>query len=637
MTEKTRRIDMAFSLFATAALALAVPAAHGQERDAAKIPFIPEKVTEQKQKAIWDAAPEKPAATPKKKRRVLIFNTPPHIMAEYGNDVMKGDAHMGTPHGTYAFQALGVKSGAFEPVTAFEADALLPENLGGFDAVIFNSTPSAWITPSDKAMQNLKKYGDKAAVERLLKRSLLEYFENGGGIVGHHYVVAGNIDWYEHRWLWGGGFAGHPWTEEVGIKLPEPDHPLAAVFEGKDFRFFHDIYQYCDPYSREYLRPLLAMDPEKTDMSVKEKPGWVVRTDDDFALAWIRNSGKGRFFYCAFGDDGIMKSFLDPKMMRFQLDGIQFAMGDIEAPAEPAAWGPNAKFDLAAIKQRLAKAESPAKDSVIRSQCPRRFLDSERSLQKSAVLRAIADYAGKEAAPVFAEAMKDESVHVRMAAMWGLARTGDASHVLPLAEAALAAKTDDERESAREALIRLRGNGIEKAIADFAADKDKSPAIRAEMALALAERRALAERPPASQMEDMLGMTQKTENAEQKAAALACYIRLLGMRTDLSPEQACEAYKSAMPMAKRDEERKPIFAGIGNIPDPHALRTLEEIFETIEDESLRPVVEKAYINVAISLKESNKKDAKEALDMLCSASSDKELVERAKKHLKTLE
>ncbi len=44
---------------------------------------------------------------------------------------------------------------------------------------------------------------------------------------------------------------------------------------------------------------------------------------------------KGRVFYCSFGHDG--RIFRDPRILQFYLDGIQYALGDLEADATPSA------------------------------------------------------------------------------------------------------------------------------------------------------------------------------------------------------------------------------------------------------------------------------------------------------------
>jgi hypothetical protein len=49
----------------------------------------------------------------------------------------------------------------------------------------------------------------------------------------------------------------------------------------------------------------------------------------------VRQYGKGRVFYCAFGHR--TEIWWNPTILRFYLDGIQFAMGDLPADARPSA------------------------------------------------------------------------------------------------------------------------------------------------------------------------------------------------------------------------------------------------------------------------------------------------------------
>ena len=274
-------------------------------------------------KKIRDAAPEKPRVAPKKPRRVLVFDTPAHLMDK--------DPHKGycIPYGAAALKAIGEKSGAFEPVLSDDLAQFLPENLKGFDAVVLNNTSGPWITPSDAAMEKLKDRGDKAAVEAILRKSLLDFISGGKGIVGIHFAIAGNPHWKEFQDLFGAKFTGHPWNEEVAVKVEEPAHPLVAAFGGKDFRLADEIYEFGDNYDRKKLRVLLSLDVTKTNMGVK----WINRKDNDFAQAWVKPYGKGRLFYTGFGHR--TEVYWNPAILQFYLDGIQFATGDLEAPAEP--------------------------------------------------------------------------------------------------------------------------------------------------------------------------------------------------------------------------------------------------------------------------------------------------------------
>ncbi|MCY3022112.1 MAG: ThuA domain-containing protein [Planctomycetota bacterium] len=291
-----------------------------------------EEVPKHQQDPIVKAAPDKPRVQPKAPRKVLIWITPAHLMDK--------DPHKGycLPYGTVAMKALGEKSGAFTPVISNDLAMFLPDELKNFDAIVLQNTAGAWMTPGDEAMPKLKALGDtKEAVEQALRKGLLEYVKSGHGIMGTHFAIAGNPKWDEFHEMMGGNFTGHPWNEDIGIKVEEPEHPLVAAFDGKDFRLADEIYQFGKPYSRENLRVLLSVDTERTNMGVK----WIDRPDNDFAQAWVRSYGKGRVFYTGFGHR--IEIYTSPKTMQFFLDGIQFICGDIDAPTEPRASRPKMK------------------------------------------------------------------------------------------------------------------------------------------------------------------------------------------------------------------------------------------------------------------------------------------------------
>lgn len=281
-------------------------------------------IPEHQAKQIRDAAPEKPRVAPKKARRVLIFDTPAHLMDK--------DPHKGycIPYGACAFKTIGEKSGAFEPVPSDDLAQFLPANLKKFDAIVLNNTSGPWITPSDNAMPRLRSAGEtREAVEQVLRKSLLDFVSGGRGIVSIHFAIAGNRHWKEFQDLFGARFTGHPWNEEVGVTVEEPDHPLVAAFGGKDFRLADEIYEYGPPYDRAKLRVLLSLDPARSNMGVR----WIHRKDGDFALAWVKSYGKGRVFNTSFGHR--TEIYWNPQVLQFYLDAIQFAAGDIEVPTAP--------------------------------------------------------------------------------------------------------------------------------------------------------------------------------------------------------------------------------------------------------------------------------------------------------------
>ena len=255
---------------------------------------------------IEAAAPAEPAVKPKQPRKLLVFS------------LGKGHVHTSIPYSAKAIEIMGRKTGAFEVVHSTDPNVFKPENLAPFDAVCFNSS------------NRMDFFKDPA-----LQKSLLEFVRSGKGLVGVHAATTNFadeylLDWPEGAELLGGIFDGHPWHEKVTIKIDDPNHPLNAAFGGKGFEITDEIYQVRGPYSRTKLRVLLSIDTGKTDMN---KGNAVHRTDNDFAVSWIRQYGKGRVFYCSLGHDHPV--FWTPAVLKHYCDGIQYALGDLPADSTP--------------------------------------------------------------------------------------------------------------------------------------------------------------------------------------------------------------------------------------------------------------------------------------------------------------
>lgn len=275
---------------------------------------------------IRKAAPEQARVAPRQPRKVLIWNTPAHLMEK--------DPHKGycIPYGEVALRTLGEKTGAYQPVVSDDLSVYLPENLRQFDAIVMNNSSGAWLTPTaaNLAQPAFQKHGaDAVAVEAVLRQSLWNFVERGGGVVALHFAIAANPQWPEFKELFGAKFTGHPWNEEIGVTVEEPQHPLVAAFGGQDFRLADEIYEYGPPYDRTQLRVLLSLDPARSNMGVR----WINRKDHDFALAWVKTVGQGRIFNTSFGHR--TELFWNPQVLQFYLDAVQFATGDLAAPTAP--------------------------------------------------------------------------------------------------------------------------------------------------------------------------------------------------------------------------------------------------------------------------------------------------------------
>jgi type 1 glutamine amidotransferase len=119
----------------------------------------------------------------------------------------------------------------------------------------------------------------------------------------------------------GGYFDGHPWHQEVTIKVEDTRHPATRSL-GDSFSMNDEIYQFRN-FSRERVHVLLTLDTSSVDL---KKQG-VRRTDGDFALAWCRDYGKGRVFYTALGHEPAV--WQDEKFQTMVVGALQWLTGDV--------------------------------------------------------------------------------------------------------------------------------------------------------------------------------------------------------------------------------------------------------------------------------------------------------------------
>ena len=130
--------------------------------------------------------------------------------------------------------------------------------------------------------------------------------------------------------LVGGVFNGHPWNEKVGVTIQDKTSPLTSdlvgAFPTGEFDIADEIYQFkSPPYDRANQRVLLALDLSKT----AHKDGMNRKQDNDYAVSWIKSYGQGRVFYCSLGHRE--EIYWNPNILKYYLNGIQFALGDLKA------------------------------------------------------------------------------------------------------------------------------------------------------------------------------------------------------------------------------------------------------------------------------------------------------------------
>lgn len=260
------------------------------------------------------ALPASAPAVPLKPRKLLIYDA----NVGYGGHGSIATANL-------AFTLMGQKTGAFTTVVSRDPAVFTRDSLRPFDAVFFNNT-----------VGNLFE-------DPVLRQSLVEFVYGGGGLMGVHGTSVaftrwpGAVeDWPEFGFMLGGRGASHlDANERVLIRLEEPRSPLCSVFAGKGFEYADEFFRFREAYSRNRVRVLLSIDNEASAKLQGKETLQAFRPDGDYALAWVRNYGRGRVFYSALAHNP--RTFWDPTMLPFYLAAAQFALGDLPAPTVPSA------------------------------------------------------------------------------------------------------------------------------------------------------------------------------------------------------------------------------------------------------------------------------------------------------------
>jgi type 1 glutamine amidotransferase len=186
----------------------------------------------------------------------------------------EGWEHSYLPHAEVAIKKMGKESGLFEAVTTARSRLITAEELAKYDVLVMATTGEL-------------PWNDEQ------KQAFLDFVAGGKGLVGIHNATDTFYKWPEYGELIGGWFRAHPWTQEVGVKVEEPDHPAVAML-GESFRVYDEIYTLRD-WDRSKHNVLMSLDNDTVDLAKG------TREDHDYALGWYNDYGKGRVIYTALG------------------------------------------------------------------------------------------------------------------------------------------------------------------------------------------------------------------------------------------------------------------------------------------------------------------------------------------------
>lgn len=279
----------------------------------------PIEITEEWLAKIESLAPAEPTIKNTEKKNILVFSK------------ATGFDHWTIPHNVEMLKILAKKSKAFEVTIGYDISNFETENLKKYGAVILNnSNPSG---PDRDLFADLlianTSLNEQEIAEKAprYEENLMNYVENGGGLMIMHGAITVQNNSKEFSKMTGGSFDYHPKQQEMHLKEVDEKHPLVQAFKGNGFTHIDEPYFFNNAYSNYNFRPLLYIEVDQLEDVRKE-----VDNNTNY-VAWIKKHGKGRVFYCSPSHNA--QSMDNPELLQFFLDGIQYVVGDLKCDDSP--------------------------------------------------------------------------------------------------------------------------------------------------------------------------------------------------------------------------------------------------------------------------------------------------------------
>ena len=267
---------------------------------------IERRAAETRQK-IDAAIPNKPYATPKKARKLLVIES------------LEGMSHNTIPHTNVMIQRMGEKTGAWTTVFSNDLTNLRYPKVKEYDAIFLNSIVGEFLP------------------DPALRADLVRYVNEGGGIGGIHGTPWASRNWDEFAEMIGAQSAPHR-IENGILKVYDKENAIVRPFNYEDLPFREEYYRFEDEGNGrlrwDKVRVLLIVDLDEKVPASTDKP-WTgyKRPDKVYPVAWIREYGKGRVFYNSMGH--MTETFMKPEIVGHFLAGMQYILGDLDANATP--------------------------------------------------------------------------------------------------------------------------------------------------------------------------------------------------------------------------------------------------------------------------------------------------------------
>ena len=213
--------------------------------------------------------------------------------------------------GPYA-DALGLETGVFKQLAdknnfqltvSSDPEIFYPERLSKFDAVVLSHNTGSLFVPKNLAGLPEKTVAYLSERDASLKASLLDFVNQGGGLAVFNDAALAFPEWEKFSEMLGARPTEKLSDGPMPLKLLAQQAPGAPRSQIRDFELVEQVWL-APSLDRTKVRPILTLAKEGNP-----------------PVAWLRDYGKGKVFYCALGHQ--RTSFLNPAVLQLWSYGIE--------------------------------------------------------------------------------------------------------------------------------------------------------------------------------------------------------------------------------------------------------------------------------------------------------------------------
>lgn len=268
---------------------------------------------------IENLAPKRSLSETIPNRRIMVFS------------LFTGFEHWVIPHTEAVVNTITTTSGIASCYNTKNIEDFELQKLKEFDAVVLNNTCPERderdifydIFRKDSTLTE----SERRAKANALERSLINYVREGGGLILIHGGTTMQNNSIAFSEMTGGSFDFHPRQQPLKVQLSDVNHPITQPLAKSGFTHTDELYFFKNAYKSKNFHPLLYVDA--STIEGLEQP-----VEDPIRyISWIKRYGKGRVFVCAPSHNA--QSFENRAFLEFLLNGIQYAIGDLQAEDAP--------------------------------------------------------------------------------------------------------------------------------------------------------------------------------------------------------------------------------------------------------------------------------------------------------------